>query len=94
MVSLLLSEALGFNGINLIVFHCLGGFFCTKESVGAQRGNVRKQNNQNLNILLNMDDETKYSESEIIEEYGCCGYILYQCNRIVLQQPCPYPADE
>jgi hypothetical protein len=70
MVSLLLSEALGFNGINAIEFQCLGCFFCSKESVGAQRYNVRKQNIQNLNILLNMDDETKYSESEYIAEYG------------------------
>ncbi len=61
----------------MIVFHCLGGFFCSKESVGAQRYNVRKQNIQNLNILLNMDNETKYSESEYIAEYGCCGYVLY-----------------
>jgi hypothetical protein len=94
MVSLLLSEALGFNGINVIVFQCLGGFFCSKESVGAQRYNVRKQNILNLNILLNMDNETKYSESEYVAEYGCCGYVLYQCNRIVLQHPYPYPADE
>ncbi len=84
MVSLLLSEALGFNGINVIVFQCLGCFFCSKESVGAQRYNVSKQNIQNLNILLNMDDETKYSESEYIAEYGRCVYVLYQCNQIVL----------
>ncbi len=32
-----------------------------------------------------MDDETKYSESEYIAEYGRCGYVLYQCNQIVLQ---------
>jgi hypothetical protein len=56
MVSLLLSEALGFNGINVIVFQCSCGFFCSKESVVAQRYNVRKQNIQNLNILLNMDN--------------------------------------
>jgi hypothetical protein len=36
MVSLF-SEALGFNRIDVIVFQCLGGFFCSKESVGAQR---------------------------------------------------------
>jgi hypothetical protein len=77
MVLLLLSEALGFNGINVIVLKCLGGFFCSKESVGAQRYNVRKQNIQNLNLLLNMDNETRYSESEYIAEYGCCGYVLY-----------------
>ncbi len=70
MVSLLLSEALGFNGINVIVFQCLGCFFCSKKSTGAQRNNVRKQNIQNLKILLNMDYETKYSESEYIAEYG------------------------
>jgi hypothetical protein len=39
---LLLSEALGFNGINVIVFQCLGCFFCSKESVGAHRYNIRK----------------------------------------------------
>jgi hypothetical protein len=61
MVSLLLSEALGFNEINVIVFQCLGCFFCSKESVGAQRYNVRNQNIQNLNILLNMDDVDTYS---------------------------------
>jgi hypothetical protein len=94
MVSLLLSEALGFNGINVIVFQCLCCFFCSKESVGAQRYNVRKQNIQNLNIMLNMDDETKYSENEYIAEYGQCGYILYRCNQIVLQRPDPYPGDE
>jgi hypothetical protein len=93
MVSLF-SEALGFNGINVIVFQCLGCFFCSKESIGAQRYNVRKQNIQNLNILLNMDDETKYSGSEYIAEYGCSGYVLYQSNQIVLQHPYPYPADE
>jgi hypothetical protein len=60
MVLLLLSEALGFNGINVIVLQCLAGFFCSKEIVGAQRYNVRTQNIQNLNILLNMDKETKY----------------------------------
>ncbi len=77
MVLLLLSEALGFNGINVIVFQCLGCFFCSEDSIGAQRYNVRKQNIQNLNILLNMDNETKYSESEYIAEYGQCGYVLY-----------------
>jgi hypothetical protein len=91
---LLFSEALGFNGINVIVFQCLGGFFCSKESVGAQRLNVRKQNIQNLNILLNMDDKTKYSGSEYIAEYGHNGYVLYQSNQIVLKHPYPNPADE
>jgi hypothetical protein len=76
MVSLLLSEALGFNGINEIVFQCIGCFFCSKESIGAQRYNVGKQNIQNLNILLNMDNEAKYLESEHIAEYGGCGYVL------------------
>ena len=94
MVSLLLSEALGFNGINVIVFQCLGCFFCSKESVGAQRYNIRKQIIQNLNILPNMDDETKYSESEYIAEYERCGYLLYRSNQIALQHPYPYPADE
>jgi hypothetical protein len=94
MVSLLLSEALGFNEINVIVFQCFGCFFCSKESIGAQRYNVRKQNIQILNILLNMDDETKYSESEYFAEYGQCGYVLYQCNQIVLQHLYPYLADE
>jgi hypothetical protein len=61
MVSLLLSGALGFNGIKVIVFQCLGGFFCKKESVGAQRYNVRKQNIQNLNILLIMEGVDTYS---------------------------------
>ncbi len=60
MVSLL-SEALGFNGIKVIVFQCLGGFFCSKDSVGAQRYNVRKQNIQNLNILLIMEGVDTYS---------------------------------
>ncbi len=69
---LLLSEALGINKINVIVFQCLGCFFCIKESIGAQRYNVRKQNIQklnmddekniqNLNILLNMDNVDTYS---------------------------------
>ncbi len=40
------------NGIKVIVFQCLGGFFCSKDSIDAQRYNVRKQNIQNLNILL------------------------------------------
>jgi hypothetical protein len=55
MVSMLLSEALG------IVFQCLGGFFCSKDSVGAQRYNVRKQIIQNLNILLIMEGVDMYS---------------------------------
>jgi hypothetical protein len=33
MVLLLLSEALGFNGIKVIVFQCLGGFFCSKTAL-------------------------------------------------------------
>jgi hypothetical protein len=64
MVSLLLSEALGFNGIKMIVFQCLGGFFCNKDSVGAQRYNVRKQNIQNLNVLLIMEGVDTYSIDE------------------------------
>jgi hypothetical protein len=66
MVSLF-SEALGFNGINVIVFQCLGGFFY---------------------------NETKYSGSEYIAEYGCSGYVLYRSNQIVLQHPYPYLADD
>jgi hypothetical protein len=41
-----------------------------------------------------MDNETKYSGSEFIAEYGHSGYILYGSNQIVLQHPYPYPADE
>jgi hypothetical protein len=61
MVSLLLSKALGFNGIKVIVFQCLGGFFYSKDSIGAQRYNVRKQNILNLNILLIMEGVDTYS---------------------------------
>ncbi len=61
MVSLLLSEALGFNGFKVIVFQCLGGFFCSKDSVGAQRYNVRKQNILNLSVLLIMEGVDTYS---------------------------------
>ncbi len=61
MVLLLLSEALEFNGIKVIVFQCLGGFFCSKDIIGAQRYNVRKQNIQNLNILLIMEGVDTYS---------------------------------
>ncbi len=61
MVLLLLSEALGFNGIKVIVFQCLGDFFCSKDSIGAQRYNVRKQNIQNLNILLIIEGVDTYS---------------------------------
>ncbi len=60
MVSLLLSEALGLNGIKVIVFQFLGGFFCSKDSIRAQRYNVRKQNIQNLNILLIMEGVDTY----------------------------------
>ncbi len=41
-----------------------------------------------------MEDETKYSGSEYIAEYGRSGYVLYQSNQIVLQHQYPYPADE
>ncbi len=61
MVSFLLSEALGFNGIKVVVFQCLAGFFCSKDSIGAQRYNVRKQNIQYLNILLIMEGVDTYS---------------------------------
>ncbi len=90
---LLFSEALGFNGINVIVFHCLGCFFYSKKSIGAQRNNVRKQNIQNANILLNVDNKTKYSESEYFAKNGRNGYVLYCSNQIVLQHPYPYPPD-
>ncbi len=70
---LLFSEALGFNGFNVIVFHCLSCFVCSKKSIGAHRYNVRKQNIQNPNILLNLDNETNYSESEYFAEYGRNG---------------------